>query len=80
MITQLIRTSPDDNWKAESEVSGPLNWRIGETSVWSSQFDNSGHYLNVNLRLLNLLPVPVLDGGDTILLLEAVRVSLGTGG
>jgi leader peptidase (prepilin peptidase)/N-methyltransferase len=37
--------------------------------------------LNVNLALLNLLPLPVLDGGHiTLSLIEAVRGEAGVGG
>jgi regulator of sigma E protease len=43
----------------------PDGWRL---AIWFSVV------LNVNLALLNLLPIPVLDGGHiTLALIEAVR-------
>ncbi len=42
-----------------------------KASAWPS---GSGVVLNVNLALLNMLPIPVLDGGHiTLAIIEAVR-------
>lgn len=63
--------------KQQVELSGPIGivHIVGETARHGlPQLLILAVLLNVNLGLLNLLPVPVLDGGWLlILILEAVR-------
>ncbi|HHT91621.1 MAG: RIP metalloprotease RseP [Bacillota bacterium] len=78
MITQLIRDiARMITGKQKVEVSGPIGivQIVGETAAYGlPNLMILAIILNVNLGLLNLLPVPVLDGGwILILLLEAVR-------
>ena len=63
--------------KVEPEVSGPIGiYRL--VGSFAAQGIGSLMFLvavlNINLGLLNLLPIPILDGGwITIFLIEAVR-------
>lgn len=63
--------------KQKAEISGPIGivQIVGETARQGiPQLLILAIILNINLGLLNLLPVPVLDGGwIVILLVEAVR-------
>ena len=78
MTTQLIRDiSMMITGKQKVEVTGPIGivQIVGETARYGlPNLMILAIILNINLGLLNLLPVPVLDGGwILILLLEAVR-------
>lgn len=78
MITQLItEIGRMITGKTSVELSGPIGivQIVGETARHGlPQLMILAILLNVNLGLLNLLPVPVLDGGwILILVLEAVR-------
>ena len=78
MTTQLIRDiGMMITGKQKVEVSGPIGivQIVGETARYGlPNLMILAIILNINLGLLNLLPVPVLDGGwILILLLEAVR-------
>lgn len=63
--------------KQKAEISGPIGivQIVGQTAKQGiPQLMILAILLNINLGLLNLLPVPVLDGGwIVILLIEAVR-------
>jgi regulator of sigma E protease len=82
VIDQVYRTiaalahSRESGVKA-SDLSGPVGI-IGVLAVqWNTDYRLALHFLvllNINLAILNLLPVPVLDGGHIVMaIIERVR-------
>ena len=63
--------------KAKAEVSGPLGVAQMAGSVAQTGISNLltfAAFLSINLGIINMLPIPVLDGGHLLdLLIEAVR-------
>ena len=82
VVDQVYRTfaalvhSRESGVKA-SDLSGPVGI-IGILAIqWNTDYRLALHFLvilNINLAILNMLPVPVLDGGHIVMaLIERVR-------